>query len=255
MQRGIRQGPQETRLDNLIWASSRRDSNWLCSRTRSRLNWYFLRVTVRHRRCSASGTKLNVSSRATSRLTRRSASTKSLFRPRRPRLDCACARCSVPDLRRAPSRFSRIGFQYRSSAPQTGFQYWAVDSITTSSAFCSTSQAASERNCSGLLPNVRRSKWKSLSISTSDTTTPALFYEHRFPLSGKALVPPSRERRACCDYLNQGRGLSPLPRGEDNDAQLFAQTRTLRIRQMDGLKPSTDKLDLAAPDRGDVTTA
>jgi hypothetical protein len=34
---------------------------------------------------------------------------------------------------------------------------------------------------------------------------------------------------------------------DDNDAQLFAQTRTLRIRQMDGLELSTDKRDLAAP--------
>ena len=42
------------------------------------------------------------------------------------------------------------------------------------------------------------------------------------------------------------------PPGEDNVAQLFAQTRTLRIRQMDGLEISTDKLDLAAPDRGDL---
>src|ERR1700756_5298990 len=48
-------------------------------------------------------------------------------------------------------------------------------------------------------------------------------------------VPPGRERRACCGYLNQGRGLSPLPPGEDNDAQLFAQSRTLRIRQINGL--------------------
>src|SRR5215471_7342693 len=37
--------------------------------------------------------------------------------------------------------------------------------------------------------------------------------------------------RACCSYLNQGRGLSPLPQG-NNDAQLFAQTRTLWIRQL-----------------------
>src|ERR1700756_3428732 len=51
----------------------------------SRLNWYFLRVTVRHKRCSASGTKLNARSRATSHFTRRSASGKSLLRPRRPR--------------------------------------------------------------------------------------------------------------------------------------------------------------------------
>src|SRR5882724_8385801 len=28
------------------------------------------------------------------------------------------------------------------------------------------------------------------------------------------IVPPGRERRACCDYLNQSRGLSPLPQGK-----------------------------------------
>jgi hypothetical protein len=49
--------------------------------------------------------------------------------------------------------------------------------------------------------------------------------------------------------------LSPLPPGEHNDAQSFAQTRTLRIKQMNGLELSTDKLDLAASDRGDLTTA
>src|SRR5882672_12916450 len=27
-------------------------------------------------------------------------------------------------------------------------------------------------------------------------------------------LPPGRERRACCGYLNQARGLSPLPRGK-----------------------------------------
>src|SRR5262249_46642898 len=53
-------------------------------------------------------------------------------------------------------------------------------------------------------------------------------------------LPPGRERRACCGYFNQGRGLSPLPPGEDNDAQLFTQTRTLRIRQLRGFKISID---------------
>src|SRR5208282_6805163 len=28
------------------------------------------------------------------------------------------------------------------------------------------------------------------------------------------IVPPGRERRACCDYLNQSRGLSLLPQGK-----------------------------------------
>src|SRR6266481_4291855 len=175
IRRALKPSKSETKLDNLIWASSRRDSNWFCNRIRARLNWNFLRVTVRHSRCSASGTKLRVSSRATSRFTRRSASTKSLLRPRRPRLDSACARCNLPDLRLAPSRFSRNGFQYLSSAPHTGFQYGAVDSMTTSSASCSSSQAASDRSCSGLLPNIRRSNWYSLSISTSDTTTASIF--------------------------------------------------------------------------------
>src|SRR6202040_2230096 len=74
-----------------------------------------------------------------------------------------------------PSRFSHIGFQYLSSACHTGFQYCAVDSMTTSSASCSSSHAASDRNCSGLLLNILRSNWYSLSISTSDTTTASIF--------------------------------------------------------------------------------
>lgn len=88
---------------------------------------------MRQRRCSAWGTKLRLNSCATSRFTRRSASGKSFLRPRGPRFDCACARWSVPDIGPVPSRFWPVGFQYCSSAPQTGFQYCAVDSITTSS--------------------------------------------------------------------------------------------------------------------------
>jgi hypothetical protein len=41
---------------------------------------------------------------------------------------------------------------------------------------------------------------------------------------------------------------------EDNDAQLFAQTRTLRIRQGHSFDFSTDKLGLAAPGRGDLNS-
>src|SRR5215469_16127941 len=62
IRRALKPSRSETKLDNLIWASSRRDSNWFCNRIRARLNWNFLRVTVRHRRCSASGTKLRVQS-------------------------------------------------------------------------------------------------------------------------------------------------------------------------------------------------
>jgi hypothetical protein len=52
MRWALRPSKSETKLDNLMWASSRRDSNWFCSLTGSRVNWYFRRVTVRHRRCS-----------------------------------------------------------------------------------------------------------------------------------------------------------------------------------------------------------
>ena len=68
---------------------------------------------------------------------------------------------------------------------------------------------------SGLLPNIRRSNWYSPSTSTRQTQPlPASFYEHRFPLFCKTSLPPGRERRACCGYLKQGRGLSPLPHGK-----------------------------------------
>src|SRR5213078_1329158 len=36
----------------------------------------------------------------------------------------------------------------------------------------------------------------------------------RFPLSCTTYAPHGRERRACCGYLNQGHGLSPLPQGK-----------------------------------------
>jgi hypothetical protein len=62
----------------------------------------------------------------------------------------------------------------------------------------------------------------------------------KFPLFYKPSFPPGRERRARCGYLNQSHGLSPLPQEEDNDAQLSAQTRTLRIRQVHGFNFSIE---------------
>ena len=74
-------------------------------------------------------------------------------------------RCGAPDIGPAPSRFWQVGFQYRSNAPQTGFQYCAVDSITTSSTSCSTNHSDSNRRWSGVVPNWRLSellvsRWK-----------------------------------------------------------------------------------------------
>jgi hypothetical protein len=62
-----------------------------------------------HRRCSTSGAKLRVSSWVTNRFTKRSASRKSFFRPRRPQFDSACARGSVPNVASATSRVWPIG--------------------------------------------------------------------------------------------------------------------------------------------------
>jgi hypothetical protein len=54
----------------------------------------------------------------------------------------------------------------------------------------------------------------------------------RYSVSHK--LPPGGSGKRAATYINQGRGLSLLPSGR-NDAQLFAQSRTLRIRQTDGL--------------------
>src|SRR5262245_18288537 len=124
----------------------------------------------------------------------------------------------------APSRIWQIGFQYRSRVPQTGFQYCAVDSITTSWTCCSTSHAASECSASGKLPKTRRVKSYSPSTWTSETTTCSILYAHRFPLSCKALFSPcggSGEHGS--RYVSQGLDLSLLPRKEKRRvAQSFA---------------------------------
>src|SRR6202030_4300248 len=75
--------------------------------------------------------------------------------------------------------------------------------------------------------------------------------DSRYLVRHKLLLAGSGERAAMT--LPESRAIAAPP-GEDNFAQLFAQTRTLRIRQMDGLEISTDKLDLAAPGRGDFIT-
>src|SRR5207253_2584712 len=62
IRRALTPSRSETRLDNLMWYSSSNASNRFWSCTRLPVSWYFVRVTVRHRRCSGSGTKLRVSS-------------------------------------------------------------------------------------------------------------------------------------------------------------------------------------------------
>src|SRR5499427_275933 len=196
-------------------------------------------MSVRHRRCSASGTKLKISSWEINRFTRRSASRKSFLRPRRPRLDKACARCRAPDMRPAPSRLSQLGFQYRSSAPHTGFQYCAVDSMTTSSTCCSISHSQTTCNCSGLLPYQRRSNWYSSSTSTSATTTASFFLWTSIPaiLYGIGALLAGAES-VLEVTLSRVSGYRRSRRGKATH-HLFALSRTLRIRQPHGFGLST----------------
>src|SRR5438445_281522 len=122
----------------------------------------------------------------------------------------------------------------------SGFQYWAVDSITPSSTRCSMSHSASRCNCSGLLPNQRRSNWYSSSTSTSTTTTasfflwtsiPAILYAIGFLLAGAESVPQIT--------LSRVSGYRRSHRGGETTRHLFALSRTLRIRQSFGLSLST----------------
>jgi len=84
----------ETKLDNLIWAFFQKGLQLVVypHQVAPQLGTSCA-LSFAIGVAPASGTKLSVSSRATSRFTKRSASTKSLLRPRRPRLDSACARC------------------------------------------------------------------------------------------------------------------------------------------------------------------
>jgi len=148
-------------------------------RTCSRVSWYFRRVTVRHDRCSASGTKLRVSSFATSRFTKRSASGKSFLRPRVPRFDCACARWSVPDIGRASSRFWQGGFQYCSSAPQTGFQL-VPQPAARSPIRPAIADAQGYHQIDAVQTGTR------LGLQRRPLPQPTYFYARRFPLSYKA---------------------------------------------------------------------
>src|ERR1700730_18501463 len=64
-----------------------------------------------------------------------------------------------------------------------------------------------------------------------------MYVDSRYPIRHN--VSSWRERRACCEFLNQGHRLSPLPKDGRDNAQLFTQPRTLRIRQKTSVNFST----------------
>ena len=61
--------------------------------------------------------------------------------------------------------------------------------------------------------------------------------DSRYPIRHN--VSSWRERRACCEFLNRDHRLSPLPQNGRDNAQLFTQPRTLRIRQKNSFNFST----------------
>ena len=212
MRRALMPSRSDTRLDTLMCASSSSASNRLWSCTRLRVTWYLRRITVRQSRCSASGTKLKVSSCATRRFTNRSASGKSLLRPPGPRFDCAWARWSVPASGGAPSRARRCGRQCCSSASHTGRQYCAVDSITTSSTSCSTSQSARRAQVDRRRPDLLTFELEvavDLDVGHRDGQHLLVDVNSRDPVRHRPLLvgAESVPRR-----INQGRELSPVAR-------------------------------------------
>jgi len=201
-------------------ASSSRDSNWFCKRTRLRLSWYFRWATVRQRRCrhraQAQGQLL-----CHQPLHQPSASRKSFLRPAAhdsiapapnvafptsalhlPLLAC---RLPVP-LQRAPDRCPIC----------------AVDSITISSTCCSMSHSDSSRSWSGLLLNCRPLKLVLAFAPRRLRPRPTSFYERQFRYPVRHKVPPGGSGERATRYLIQGRGLSPLP-FEGETSPLFAQ--------------------------------
>ena len=213
MRRALMPSRSDTMLDTLMCASSSSASSRFWSCTRLRVTWYLRRITVRQSRCSASGTKLKVSSWATRRFTNRSASGKSFLRPPGPRFDCAWARWSVPASRGAPSRARRRGRQCCSRASHTGRQYCAVDSMTTSSTSCSTSQSArptqiGRRRADLLALEVEVAV--DLDVGHHDRQHLLVHVNSRDPVRHRSLLgrAESVPRR-----ISQGRGLSSVPSG------------------------------------------
>jgi hypothetical protein len=102
----------------------------------------------------------------------------------------------------------RCGRQCCSRASHTGRQYCAVDSMTTSSTSCATSQPASARRSVGVVPTFWRAKWKSPSTSTSASTTASIFLWTSIPAIryGTAVLLGGAE--SVPRHINQGRELS-----------------------------------------------
>jgi hypothetical protein len=100
---------------------------------------------------------------------------------------------------------------------------------------CATNHSDSNRRWSGVVPNWHLSNSVlALAFDVGHNHGQHLFVNVNSRYSVSHTLPPGGSGKRAATYINQGRGLSPFPKGR-NDAQLFAQPRTLRIRQTVGL--------------------
>ena len=241
MRRALTPSRSETKLDNLMWASSSRASSWFCNRTLLRVSWYFRRVTVRHSRCSASGTKLRTQLVCHQPLHQTfgvgkillaspPSTIRSCLRQMERSRHWACTFSLLAARFPVPFQCSPDGFPILCSRFHHDFLDLVLDQ-----------PAASNRRCSGLLPYRIRSNWYSPSnfhVGHDHSQHLFMYVDSRYPVRHN--VSSWRERRACCEFLKQGHRLSPLPQEGRDNAQLFAQPRTLRIRHIDSLNCSTE---------------
>jgi hypothetical protein len=114
----------------------------------------------------------------------------------------------VPETGLASECVRRVGLQYRSNASQTGRQYCAVDSITTSSTSRSTSQSASARNWTGLVPTFSRSKWKSLRPRRQPPQRPTSSCARQSPRCGTALASPRESGERASSHQSGSRAIA-----------------------------------------------
>jgi len=148
----------------------------VCSRTRLRVNWYFLRVTVRHRRCSASGqSSESVPGHQPFHQAFGIRKNPSCAPEVRVRLRLSQMQRSGPP----PCAFSlsRNGFQSFPALPTLVSNIGAVRFHDYFLGLLLDSHAASDRSCSGLLPNIRRSNGTRFQFPRQTQLQPDLFMD------------------------------------------------------------------------------
>jgi len=143
---------------------------------RLRVNWYFLRVTVRTDAARASA-KAQISSRATT-VSPGVRIRKILLAAPRSAVRLRLSQMQVPDLRLAPSRFSRNGFQSFPALPTTGFQILGRRSMILPRPLARAAMR-SDRSCRGCCKHPPLKLVLRFHFHVQTQLQPASFYGHQ----------------------------------------------------------------------------